>query len=95
MAWKEIKLDQLANTLSIEPNEVLEKQNLIRTIIRLRKKKGLTQADLAKKANISQGRIAQIESGIGTRKVSFDVILNLLGLLELDFHIVTKKKIAA
>ena len=38
-----------------------------------------------KKLGVSQGRIAQIEAGIGTAQVSFDVLLNVLG--ELGYHV--------
>jgi len=81
MAWKELNLNELAKTLGVNVIEVREKQRLIQLIIATRKKKRLTQAALAKKMGVSQGRIAQIESGIGTAKVTFDVLLNILTVL--------------
>jgi len=39
---------------------------------------GPVQAALAKKLGISQARVAQIESGVGTAKVTFDVLFNML-----------------
>ena len=60
-------------------------------IIKVRKAKGFSQVTLAKKIGVSQSRIAQIESGVGTVKVTFDVLLNILSVLGYDFTIVPKK----
>ena len=91
MAWKELNLNELAKTLGVNVIEVKEKQRLIQLIIATRKKKGLTQASLAKKMGISQGRIAQIESGIGTAKITFDVLLNILTVLGYQYKLITRK----
>jgi len=40
---------------------------------------------------VSQARIAQIESGIGTAKISFDVLFNILVALGYDYRVVTRK----
>lgn len=87
MAWKETNFEKLAKTLGVNPAEVREKQKLIELIATARKEKGLSQAALAKKLGISQGRVAQIEGGIGTAKVSFDVLLNVLTQLGYEFKI--------
>lgn len=91
MAWKETNADELAASLGINASEVREKQKIIQLILAIRKERKISQAALAKKIGVSQGRIAQIESGIGTAKVSFDVLLNLLRALGYDFKIVAKK----
>lgn len=91
MAWKETNFEKLAKSLGVNPAEVREKQKLIELIAEARKDKGISQAVLAKKLGVSQGRIAQIESGVGTAKVSFDVLLNVLRELGFDFKIVPKR----
>jgi predicted transcriptional regulator len=91
MAWKETNVEKLAKSLGIDPAEVREKQKLIQLISEARKDKGISQAALAKKLGVSQGRIAQIESGIGTSKVTFDVLLNVLRELGFDFKIIPKR----
>ncbi len=91
MAWKETSFEKLAKSLGVNPAEVREKQKLIELIAEARKDKGISQAILAKKLGVSQGRIAQIESGVGTAKVSFDVLLNVLRELGFDFKIVPKR----
>ena len=91
MAWKEMSLNELALSLGVSPYEVREKQKLIRRIVKTRKESGISQARLAKKIGVTQSRIAQIESGVGTSKVTFDVLLNILTALGYDFKIVSKK----
>jgi len=91
MAWKEMTTEELAKSLGVNPTEVREKQKLIQFIVDARKKEKISQAALAKKVGVTQGRIAQIESGVGTSKVTFDVLLNILSVLGYDFKIVSKK----
>ena len=91
MAWKEMTVEELAESLGVNPSEVREKQHLIKLIIKARKSRGLSQEGLAKKIGVTQGRIAQIESGIGTAKITFDLLLHILGTLGYDFKIVSKK----
>ena len=90
MAWKELALPELAESLGVSIAEVREKQRLIDLIIKVRRDRHLSQAALAKKLGISQSRIAQIESGVGTSSVSFDVLLSILVTLGYDFKVVTK-----
>ncbi len=91
MAWKEMSVEEIASSLGVSISEVRAKQNLIQLIVKERKTKKLSQGDLAKKVGVTQGRIAQIESGIGTAKVSFDILLNILAVLGYSFKILTKK----
>jgi bacteriocin-like protein len=91
MAFKEMNTDELANILGVNASEVREKQKLIELIVKTRKESKISQATLAKKAGVTQSRIAQIESGVGTSKVTFDVLFNILRLLGYDFRIMTKK----
>lgn len=91
MAWKEMTIEEIAESLGISASEVREKQRLMELIVKARKKAGISQAVLAKKVGVTQGRIAQIETGIGTSKVTFDVLLHILEVLGYDFKIVPKK----
>jgi predicted XRE-type DNA-binding protein len=91
MAWKEISIEELAKSLGANITEIREKQRLVGLIVKTRKSKNLSQAALAKKLGISQARIAQIESGVGTAKVTFDVLFNMLVALGFDYRVVTKK----
>jgi transcriptional regulator with XRE-family HTH domain len=91
MAWKEMTLEELAKSLGADITEVREKQKLIDMIHKIRKAKKLSQATLAKKLGVSQARVAQIESGIGTAKVTFDVLFNMLITLGYDYRVIAKK----
>ena len=91
MAWKEISVEELAKSLGANVAEIREKQRLVALIVKTRKEKKLSQASIAKKLGISQARIAQIESSVGTAKVTFDILFNLLIVLGWDYRVVTKK----
>jgi transcriptional regulator with XRE-family HTH domain len=91
MAWKEMNIDELAKSLGVNASEVREKQKLIQLIIKTRKVQKISQIALAKKAGVTQSRIAQIESGVGTSKITFDVLLNILNILGYDFKILPRK----
>ncbi len=91
MAWKETSIESLAKSLGVRLSEVREKQQLIELIVKARKAQKLSQAALAKRIGVSQSRIAQIESGVGTARVSFDILLNILVELGYEFRVVAKK----
>jgi predicted XRE-type DNA-binding protein len=93
MPFKKIELNKLASDLGVNYFEMKEKQRLIDRIRNLRKEQNLSQAQLAEKIGVSQSRIAQIESGIGTSKISFDVIFNIIH--ELGFNCEVRLKKAA
>jgi transcriptional regulator with XRE-family HTH domain len=90
MAWKEMNMEELAKQLGANIKDIREKQRLIELIVKARKKKKISQAALAKILDVSQARIAQIESGVGTSKVTFDVLFTLLTALGYDYRVVTK-----
>lgn len=94
MPWETMSVEELAEKLGIDIAEAREKQRLIRKIVAARKEKRLSQAALAKKVGVSQGRIAQIESGIGTAQISYDVLLKVLSTLGIDYKITLKHKAA-
>ena len=88
----DLELERAHNgVLGANVAEVREKQRLVKLIVKTRKDKDLSQAALAKKLGISQARVAQIESGVGTAKVTFDVLFNMLVALGLDYKVVTRK----
>jgi transcriptional regulator with XRE-family HTH domain len=92
MAWKDLSIVELATSLGANVTEIREKQRLVGFIVKTRKEKNLSQAVLAKKLGISQARIAQIESGVSTAKITFDVLFNILVALGYDYRIVTKRR---
>lgn len=91
MAWKEMSVEELAKSLGANITEIREKQKLVSMIIKIRKAKKLSQAALAKRLEISQARVAQIESGIGTAQITFDILFNILVSLGYDYRVVTKR----
>jgi predicted transcriptional regulator len=91
MPWKEVSINELAKSLGVDINEVREKQRLIDMIVKIRKSRKMPQTALAKKLGVSQSRIAQIESGIGTSNITFDVLFQLLTALGYGYRVITSK----
>ncbi len=91
MAWKELSMEELAASLGVNVFEVREKQKLIQLIIKARKKNNWSQVQLAKKVGVTQGRIAQVESGLGTQQITFDVLFRILNVLGYGFKITSHK----
>lgn len=91
MAFKELSLEELATTLGVDVDEVREKHRLIELIKKARKERKVSQSQLAKKIGVTQGRIAQIESRMGTAKVTFEVLFGLLRQLGYEYKIVAKR----
>ncbi len=91
MAWKEMTVDELAKTLGVDAQEVREKHRLIDLIKKARKEKKISQAQLAKKMGVTQGRIAQIESRLSTANVALEILLSILSKLGYEYKIVAKK----
>ncbi len=91
MAWKEMTVEELANSLGVDVHEVREKHRLIELIKRARKEKKMSQGQLAKKVGVTQGRIAQIESRAGTAKVALEILLSILRELGYEYKIVARK----
>lgn len=91
MPWKEMTIEQLAKTLGANISEIREKQRLIEMIVKIRKGKKMSQVVLAKKLGITQARVAQIESGIGTAQITFDILFNILVALGYDYRVIAKR----
>ena len=71
-------------------NLLREKHRLLESVIAMRKRAGLTQVQLGRKADISQSRMAQIEAGIEKGPVSFDLVFLLLYVLGKDIHVIIR-----
>ncbi len=91
MPSKTIDHHKLAKKHGIDLNTIKTKQELIQKIIKAREKQNLTQADLAKILGKTQSYIAKIESGLGTRNFSLDVLLDVLKKLGYEYKISTRK----
>lgn len=91
MAWKEVSAKQLAQQLGIDYAEVKAKHELINRIKDARESLGLTQQAVAEKVGKSQGYLARIERGVGTKNISFDVLLRILNKLGYNYTIVVKQ----
>lgn len=91
MAWKEVSLEQIATSFKIDLQEIKEKHRLIELIKKTRVELGLSQLNLSKKVGVSQSRIAQVESRMGTAKVSFELLLSILRKMGYDYKIVTRR----
>ena len=91
MPFKDVDTKELADKLGIDFEEVKEKQRLIEQIVKARKAKRMSQATLAKKVGVTQSRIAQIESGVGTAKITFDILFGVLGALGFTVKVQLKK----
>lgn len=87
MPWEKVSIEQWAEELGVNINELRQKEQLIAKIVQSRKRLGLTQGQLAEMVGVSQPRIAQIENRTKIGKISFDI----LGVLGHDFKITTRK----
>lgn len=94
MALKEMTSDEIAKSLGVNKVLIREKHHLIDLIKKARKEQNLSQAQLAKKIKVTQGRIAQIESKVGTNNVTLEALLSILSDLNYTYKI-SIKKIAA
>lgn len=72
--WKELKKEL---TIDNETRSAIElEEGLLRTLIRIREEKGLTQAQLAEMCNMAQPAIARLESSAHSPKI--DSLLRIL-----------------
>ena len=70
--WKELKKELLSDPVVAEEYERLRpRYELISQLISARTKKGLTQAQLAKKIGTKQSAIARIEGGDSNPSIAF------------------------
>ena len=92
MGFETITTKKLAKELGVDYIELKAKHTLIDKIIKARKRKKLTQEDLAKMIGKSQSWIAKVESGIGTKRVTFETLFKILSALGYEYKISTKKR---
>ena len=85
--WKELKNDLALS--QEELNTIAFEKDLIRTLIRIREEKGLTQAQLAEMCNVKQPIIARIESSVHSPQI--DSLLRVLTPLGYTLQIVPIK----
>lgn len=86
--WTELKKDLV---ISQETQNAIElEKDLIRTMIRIREEKGLTQAQLAKMCNVKQPVIARLESSAHSPQI--DSLLKILTPLGYTLQIVPLEK---
>ena len=74
--------NEIAKSLGVDVGLIKEKHHLIDLIKKARKEKKLSQVKLAKKIGVTQGRIAQIESKVGTNNVTLEVLSFALNILK-------------
>ena len=91
MPWKTLTAKEFAKRAGVDFGEMMQKHRLIKQIVRIRKQKGMSQAELAKKLGVSQPRIAKIESRIGTHKITFDALFRILAVLGYSCTVNTKR----
>lgn len=77
--------DPLFNELYTEEKKLLE---LSLKIYEAREKAGLSQAEVAKIANVTQQQLSKIENGINCNILTF---LKVCNALHLDFNFIPKK----
>lgn len=99
MPWKSVGLHDLCKRYGIDYDEHMQKHTLVRKIIGIRKRNGISQSELAKRLGIYQPRIARIESRFDVRNISFETLFKMLAVLGYACHIIPQKvanqKIAA
>ncbi|MDE6602460.1 MAG: helix-turn-helix domain-containing protein [Lachnospiraceae bacterium] len=84
LTWNELKSDL---SLSQEDLNAIElEKDLIRTMIKIREEKGLTQSQLAEMCNVKQPVIARMESSVHSPQI--DSLLRILTPLGYTLQIV-------
>lgn len=83
MRWSELKLE--LSSLSSEEKSQLD---LIAALVKVRKMKNMTQAQLAIKANLTQTQIARVENL--TYKPSLETLMKIVNGLDLDLALVDR-----
>lgn len=71
-------------------NIVRTKKELGEAIRRARRKKGLRQVDVARKASVRQALVSDLENGVTTAR--YDTVVRVLAALDMDLSIVPRRK---
>ncbi len=69
---------------------VRNNKELGEAIRRARKKKGLRQVDVARKASVRQALISDLENGVTAAR--HDTVIRVLSALDLDLSVVPRRK---
>ena len=69
---------------------VRNNKELGEAIRRARKKKGLRQIDVARKASVRQALVSDLENGVTAAK--YDTVIRVLAALDMDLSIVPRRK---
>lgn len=86
--WKDVKSEL---HISEEEQSLIElEKELIRTMIKIREERGLTQAELAELCKVKQPAIARLETGGHSPRI--DSLLKVLGPLGYTLQIVPMKR---
>ena len=88
ISWEEVRKE--LNTTTDEECIIEFEKELIRTLVEIREKQGLSQAELALKCNIKQSSIARMEKSIHSPQI--DSLLKILVPLGYTLKIVPIKK---
>lgn len=88
ISWEEVRKE--LNTTTEEECIIEFEKELIRTLVEIREKQGLSQAELALKCNIKQSSIARMEKAIHSPQI--DSLLKILVPLGYTLKIVPIKK---
>ena len=88
ISWEEVRKE--LNTTTEEECIIEFEKELIRTLVEIREKQGLSQAELALKCNVKQPSIARMEKAIHSPQV--DSLLKVLVPLGYTLKIVPIKK---
>ena len=86
MPWEKVNVESQAEKLGVNIIELRQKDQLIEKVVKIRKWLGLTQIQLAERVGVLQLSIAQIENRTKIGKITFVVLLNILGILGHDFQ---------
>ncbi len=91
MSWRKVEFVRWAGKMGVDINEIDQKLKLCGMVIKVRAKRGLTQAEVAELVGVSRSRIAQIEAGVRLHKMSFDILLRVLQGLGCRYTISAKR----
>lgn len=83
-AWKELRRE--LNISQEEENIIELEKDIIRTMVKIREEKSLTQAQLAEMCQVKQPVIARMESGVHSPQI--DSLLKILAPLGYTLKIV-------
>ncbi len=72
-------------------SKVFDPRELGEALRRARRERGMTQIELAERANVARSAVQKLEGGGGT--VNLDTVLKLLRTLSLDLEVVSRTSV--